>query len=502
MKSKRSTWVLMLLFGLLIMSPVHTALGASLQLGVTSAPVGGTAVAVISLQDTTDVESFALTLRFSSGAILTLSTPDFFTRGDYYPESLFGSVPQVDKNHTKEAVSGTKVYLNSFSPNGLSGAIGTVTFDVSSTAEVGDTQVLALSGQYRSSATGAFELLADVTATFIVSDSVVTYDVTPSVDGGNGTISPNSIQTVDGGDIVEFTLTPAGGYQVNNVGGTCGGSLNGNVFTTTAVTSDCSVIANFHIPTYSVTPSVDGGNGTISPDTIQVVTIDETVQFTLSPASGYNINAVGGTCGGNLNGDIFTTSNITSNCTVIASFSTPTHSVTPIVDGGNGTISPDTVQTVNNGETAQFNLIPATDYEVNTVGGTCGGNLSGNVFTTNNVLFNCTVIANFRPEDSTLYTVIPSVNGEGGTINPDSEQSVIEGTEVQFILTSDSGYHVRRSPGGSCPTGVLINIDDGVYGYTTGAIVEDCTVQAIFEKGNLFNWNIFLPAIMSGSKEE
>ena len=132
------------------------------------------------------------------------------------------------------------------------------------------------------------------------------FTVTPSVNGGNGTISPNTAQTVSYGGTATFTLTPNTGYSIGSVGGTCAaGTLGGNMYTTGAVTANCTVIANFSISTYTVTPSVNGGNGTISPNTAQTVNYAGTQAFTLTPNTGYSIGSVGGTCpAGTLAGNI------------------------------------------------------------------------------------------------------------------------------------------------------------------------------------------------------
>jgi hypothetical protein len=74
---------------------------------------------------------------------------------------------------------------------------------------------------------------------------VVTHTVTPSVDGGNGAISPSSPVTINDGATTNFTLTPDSGYVIDSVDGTCGGSLADDVFTTDPVTADCTVIAIF-----------------------------------------------------------------------------------------------------------------------------------------------------------------------------------------------------------------------------------------------------------------
>ena len=79
-----------------------------------------------------------------------------------------------------------------------------------------------------------------VTASFAIN----TFTVTPSV-AGNGSIAPNTPQTVNGGTTTAFTLTPNANNHIVNVTGTCGGTLVGNTFTTAAVTANCTVIANF-----------------------------------------------------------------------------------------------------------------------------------------------------------------------------------------------------------------------------------------------------------------
>ena len=178
--------------------------------------------------------------------------------------------------------------------------------------------------------------------TVIANFTINTYTVTPSVNGGNGTISPSTAQTVNYDTTQSFTLTPNTGYSIGTVGGTCpAGTLSGSTYTTGAVTGNCTVIANFTINTYTVTPSVNGGNGTISPSTAQTVNYDTTQSFTLTPNTGYSIGTVGGTCpAGTLSGSTYTTGAVTGNCTVIANFTINTYTVTPSVNGGNGTISP------------------------------------------------------------------------------------------------------------------------------------------------------------------
>jgi len=102
------------------------------------------------------------------------------------------------------------------------------------------------------------------------------------------------------------------------VGGTCGGNRAGTVYTTNAITADCTVAASFTAASYTVTPSA-GPNGAISPSVPQTVPHGSTASFSVSPAPGY-VAPVGGTCGGTLAGTTYQTNPITASCTVSATF--------------------------------------------------------------------------------------------------------------------------------------------------------------------------------------
>lgn len=221
-----------------------------------------------------------------------------------------------------------------------------------------------------------------------------TYTVTPSVSGGNGSTSPSSAVVVKSASTTTFTLTPNSGYHIATVAGTCGGTLAISVYTTNAITANCTVIASFAINTYVVTPSVNGGNGSITPSTAQTTNYGAKATFTLAPNNGYHA-IVGGTCGGTLAGNTYTTNAVTANCSVVASFSN-TYIVTPVVSGGNGNLAPATPQTIVNGATTSFGVTANAGYAIGSTGG-CGGSRVGSVFTTAAIHADCTVTATFNP---------------------------------------------------------------------------------------------------------
>lgn len=70
-----------------------------------------------------------------------------------------------------------------------------------------------------------------------------TWVVTPSA-GAGGSLDPSTPQVVEDGDAISFDVIPDAGHVVDTVTG-CGGSLAGLVYTTGAITGECSVIASF-----------------------------------------------------------------------------------------------------------------------------------------------------------------------------------------------------------------------------------------------------------------
>ena len=297
----------------------------------------------------------------------------------------------------------------------------------------------------------------------LVEALIRSYTVVPLAGSGGG-ISPDSSQTVDEGKTTSFTITPDVGYHVDSVEG-CGGSLDGNIYTTGAITADCMVKANFEINSYPVTPSA-GEGGSISPNTAQSVEYGNTTTFMVTPDTGYSIDKVGG-CNGSLSGNTYTTDAITADCEVTASFVINTYTVTPSA-GANGSISPDSDQTANYGDTTSFTLTPASGYGIDTVEG-CNGSLNGNVYTTGAITEDCEVTANFI----TAYPVISDAR-QNGSISPATTQQIAEGHITSFIVTPDAGYSIRTVHGCS---GTLSGNT-----YTTGPITGKCKVIALFKK--------------------
>lgn len=151
--------------------------------------------------------------------------------------------------------------------------------------------------------------------------------------------------------------------------------------------------------THTVTPTA-GIGGSIDPSTPQTVNDGETTIFTITPDAHYAIADVTG-CGGSLDDDTYTTGPITADCTVSATFAAITHTVTPDAgDGTQGSIDPDSPQTVTDGDMISFTITPVTPpFIIGTVTG-CDGELTDNVYTTGPITADCTVTATFVVDDS------------------------------------------------------------------------------------------------------
>jgi hypothetical protein len=164
--------------------------------------------------------------------------------------------------------------------------------------------------------------------------------------GKGGTITGNT--SIPSGATASFTVTPDPGYVIDSVTG-CNGNLLDDTFTISSMSGSCTITAVFKLGTYSVSPTVSGVGGTISPSTVVSVTGLDTVTFTLRPNTGYAVFSVNSSfakvnsattlpvtpmsvtvnalaadvtsvCTGTLSGNTYTTAPIVGNCTVTAMF--------------------------------------------------------------------------------------------------------------------------------------------------------------------------------------
>ena len=303
---------------------------------------------------------------------------------------------------------------------------------------------------FSGSCSGATCVLSNVTSqpgTVTANFQQITYTIPTAVSpAGSGTVScsPNPVTY---GSSSTCTATANAGYSFANFTGACTGST---CVLSNVTSQPATVTANFTLITYTVTPSA-GTGGTISPSVVQTVNYNNTTAFTVTPTTGYTTNlTVGGTCplgSWSTGNTVWITGAITANCTVSFGFTPIPYSVTPSAGTG-GTISPNTVQTVNYGATTAFTVAPSTGYTTNTtVSGTCSQgswNTGNTVWTTGAITANCTVGFNFTP---ITYTIATAVNPSGGGTVSCSPNPVTYGGSSTCTATANAGYSFANFTG-------------------------------------------------------
>ena len=213
-----------------------------------------------------------------------------------------------------------------------------------------------------------------------------------------------------------------------------------------------------------------GGEYPLDPE--QYLEVGETRSFEFEPDEGYQLVKVDSTCDGERVGNTYTVTANRDNCRLDATFSLEAFSVsvTPAIAGAGGQIRPSTSMSYPANSTASFTLIPDDGFQILSVDGSCGGVLTGDVYTTNTLSADCTVEAKFKPNPSLLLASADN----GGSISPESV-SVEFGDTAVFDITPDEGYRIDAVTG-SCG-GELAGST-----YTTAPVESACSVEVSFER--------------------
>ena len=175
------------------------------------------------------------------------------------------------------------------------------------------------------------------------------YTITSSA-GSNGSISPSGTTSVTSGNSQTYTITPNTGYNVSNVlvDGASVGAVT--TYTFSNVSANHTISATFAIQTFTITPTVSGSGGTISPSTAQTVNYGSNLTFTFTPNSGYGISNLAVDGSGVTVANSYTFSNITTNHTIQVTFG-KLYTVDVVVAGTDyGTASPTGNQSVISGQ--------------------------------------------------------------------------------------------------------------------------------------------------------
>jgi hypothetical protein len=203
-----------------------------------------------------------------------------------------------------------------------------------------------------------------------------------------------------------------------------------------------------------------------------------TSSCTVTAATGYHANTVSG-CSGTWTGSSpYVTGVVTENCTVIASFSINTYSITTS-PGANGgiTCSPNPV---NYDTSSTCTISPNTGYHIASVTVDSVPQSATSPYIFNNVTTTHTIEATFAING---FTVSASAPGGYGTISCASP--VNYGGNSVCIITPDTGYHLQSLTDNGAPVPGYLVMSGGDLTYTFTNITADHTnIVAVFEEGD------------------
>ena len=301
--------------------------------------------------------------------------------------------------------------------------------------------------------------------TIAASFSLITNTITASA-GTGGTISPQGNVSVNYGTNQTFNISANTGYYVSDVKVDNVSVGTASSYNFVNVTAGHSISAAFAQYTYTITVS-SGTGGTITPSDI-TVNHGSGRTFTISPDFGFQVSdvkidnvSVGAV-------STYTFSNITSDHTITATFTTATYSITASAGSG-GSINPSGASTVTHGTSHTYTITPATGYKISDVkvDNVSVGNASSYSF--NNVTSSHSISAAF----SILTFTLTSQAGSGGSISSTGNLTVDYGSDRTFNITPNTGEMVSD---------VLVdNISVGpVSSYTFSNITNNHTISAVF----------------------
>ena len=204
-------------------------------------------------------------------------------------------------------------------PTGLTGVKGDTLNDVTlpdrftwndaSTVLTAGTQTYK--AKYTPVDTTNYKTITDIDIKVVVKDK---FNVTTSVDGGNGTITESKTDVVEGTK-VEITFTPDAGYMIDKVlVNTVETTVTGNKIELTVNEEKEVVVSYKKIPFTVTVKDVDGA--TITPNGAVAVSYGEDKEFTITANSGYKLVKVlvdGTDKTADMVGDTLKLTNITSN---------------------------------------------------------------------------------------------------------------------------------------------------------------------------------------------
>ncbi|MFV0479204.1 MAG: InlB B-repeat-containing protein [Anaerorhabdus sp.] len=314
------------------------------------------------------------------------------------------------------------------------------------------------------------ETMALVTTT----EKVSTYNITSSAATG-GTVTPAN-GTVSSGSSFSATVKAVNNYAISTilVDGVALSGVDGlqtYTYTWNNITSNHHIEATFKkTAKYTVTTSVSGQGGTVTPLGDTIVDYDNRFTVYFKPNTGYVLDTV------TVNGALALTSastnsytiSISRNTTIVVTYrkndtETEKNYTIAASAGNGGSITPSGNATVKSGGSQTYTITPNTGYIIDKllVDGSAVSATSSYSF--KNVTANHTISVTFvegneevtptpslsptpsvTPETTKKSYIITATAGENGTITPTGKVAVKEDEDQEFLITPDDGYYLDQ----------------------------------------------------------
>ena len=289
-----------------------------------------------------------------------------------------------------------------------------------------------------------------------LADADDTFEVTINVI--NGSVTPNKTLEIKYNEKATFTVTPNEKYTTNNavVTGNC--VLNGNTLTTNNIKTNTTCTVEFKLDEdengiadeFQTDVTLNVTNGT-PVSTTKTTEFNKTVEFEITPNSGYNLNDFSSDCATLIDGKFIVTAN-SDKTEKICNITLNKNKYKVEINSINGKVE-NPVKTIEHGNDVEFLLTPDTKYTTNhaLIENCENATVENGKLTITNITKDIVCNITFaKDEDKNgiadeYQTAVTLILTNGKTLDgKTTETKIIEkGTEAIFEITSNDNEYYK-----------------------------------------------------------
>jgi hypothetical protein len=257
------------------------------------------------------------------------------------------------------------------------------------------------------------------------------YSINASVSGGHGKVDPPS-QKINHGEKATITITPDEGYKITGImdNGNPIGITNPLVLNN--VTINHSIVVGF--VSYTVTASVLGSHGTVTPITLTVGSGGKAT-FTIKPDVGYQIDKITDNEVVVKTTNPYVITNITSNRKIVVSFTTLVLTIKASVAGGHGQITPAVSEVLYKGQ-VRLEITSDDGYHITGITDNGVPIAIKQILYLTDITINHTIVVSFVE-----FSIYARMIEDHGAITP-IRQKMFYGGKATITIKPDTGYRI------------------------------------------------------------